>query len=51
MNLQDTLNKLINENDLEITTTELLNDLLETLKVIENCTSCKDKKIEVKFMD
>ena len=41
--LQNTLNKLINKNDLSVETTELLNELLETLKVIENC---KDKKID-----
>src|SRR2546421_6178359 len=44
--LQDTLNKLINENDLSVKTTELSNELLEILKIIENCTSCKDKKID-----
>ena len=44
--LQDTLNKLINENDLSVKTTELSNELLETLKVLENCTSCKNKKID-----
>src|SRR5947208_219741 len=43
--LSNTLNKLINRNDLNVKTTELSNELLETLKVIENCTSCKDKKI------
>ena len=42
--LQNTLNKLINENDLSIKTTELSNELLETTKIIENCTSCKDEK-------
>ena len=43
--LQNTLNnKLINENDLNVKTTELSNELLETTKIIENCTSCKDKK-------
>ena len=47
--LQNTLNKLINENDLSIKTTELL--LNETLKIIENCTSCKDKKIDGKKLD
>ncbi len=42
--LQNTLNKLlINENDVKII--ELSNELLETTKIIENCTSCKDKKI------
>ena len=38
--LQNTLNKLINKNDLDDETTELSNELLETLKVLENC---KDK--------
>src|SRR6185369_6421739 len=41
--LQNTLNKLINKSDLRVETTELLNELLETLKVIKNC---KDKKID-----
>ena len=51
--LQNTLNnKLINENDLCIKTIELLNELLETLKTIENCTSCcKDKKIDGNDLD
>src|SRR5689334_11778088 len=35
------LNKLINENDLRINTKKLSNELFETLKIIENCTSCK----------
>src|SRR5437870_8221988 len=43
--LQNTLNELINRNDLDVKTTELSNELLETTKVIENCTSCKDIKI------
>src|SRR6185369_5960447 len=41
--IQNTLNKLINKNDLRVETTELSNELLETLKVTENC---KDKKID-----
>ena len=46
--LQNTLNnKLINENDLSVKTTELLNELLETLKIIENCASCKDKEMNL----
>src|SRR5437660_5046741 len=49
--LQNTLNKLINGNDLSIKTTSLLNELLETLKIIENCTSCKDEKIDGKDLD
>src|SRR5437763_8015356 len=44
--LQNTLNKLINENDLNIKTIKLSNELLETLKITEKCTSCKDKKID-----
>src|SRR5437763_9425209 len=44
-------NKLINENDLSVKTTELSNELLETTKIIENCTSCKDKKIDGNDLD
>src|SRR6185369_14440278 len=40
--LLDSLNELINRNDLSVETTELLNELLETLKIIEDCTDCKD---------
>jgi len=39
--LQNTLNKLINKNDLRVKTTELLNELLETL---EEYKIVKDKK-------
>src|SRR5256885_14806528 len=50
--LQNTLNnKLINENDLSVKTTNLSNELLETLKIIENCASCKDEKIDGKKLD
>ena len=49
--LQNTLNELINKNDLSIKTTELSNELLETTKIIENCTSCKDKKIDGNELD
>ena len=43
--LQNLLNKLlINENVLNVKATELSNELLETLKIIENCTSCKITK-------
>src|SRR5881398_1099939 len=50
--LQNTLNELINRNDLGIKTTELSNELLETTKIIENCTSCcKDKKIDGNDLD
>ena len=49
--LQNTLNELINRNDLSVKTTELSNELLETTKIIENCTSCKDKKIDGNYID
>src|SRR5436309_15133231 len=42
--LQNKLNELINRNDLNVKTTELSNELLETTKIIKNCTSCKDEK-------
>src|SRR5207248_4978438 len=48
---QNALNELINRNDLNVKTTELLNELLETTKIIENCTSCKDKKIDGNDLD
>src|SRR2546421_5217595 len=55
MNVAETINKLenklINKNDLNIKTNELLNELLETLKVIENCTSCKDKETDGNDLD
>src|SRR5437588_1569837 len=50
--LQNTLNKLFSENDLSDKTTKLSNELLETTKIIENCTSCcKDKKIDGNDLD
>src|SRR6266480_1801002 len=50
--LQNTLNnKLINENGLSVIITKSSNELLETLKIIENCTSCKDEKIDGKELD
>jgi hypothetical protein len=50
--LQNTLNELINRNDLNDKITELLNELLETTKIIENCTSCcKDEKIDGNDLD
>ena len=45
------INELINRNDLSVKTAELSNELLETLKIIENCTSCKDKKIDGNDLD
>src|SRR5437763_4440788 len=49
--LQNTLNKLTDENDLSVKTTNLSNELLETLKIIENCASCKDEKIDGRDLD
>src|SRR6266480_5202794 len=49
--LQNTLNELINRNDLNVKSNELSNELLETTKIIENCTSCKDKKIDGNDLD
>src|SRR6185369_10923181 len=46
--LQNTLNKLINKNDLNVKATKLSNELLETLKLIENC---KDKKTDGTDLD
>jgi len=40
--LHSTLNELINRNDLSVKITELSNELLETLEIIEDCTNCKD---------
>ena len=37
----NTLNELTIRNDL-VKTIELSNELLETLKIIKNCSSCKD---------
>src|SRR5436305_3669016 len=48
---QNTLNELINRNDLSVRTTKLLNELLETTKIIENCTSCIDKNIDGNDLD
>src|SRR5207248_8946114 len=36
------LDKLINRSDLTVRITGLSNELLETLKKIENCTNCKN---------
>ena len=49
--LQNTLNESINKNDLNIKTNELSNELFETLKIIENCTSCKDNIKENHFIN
>src|SRR2546421_6317458 len=52
--LQNTLNVLIDINDindLPVKTIEPSNELLETLKIIENCISCKDNKIDGNDID
>jgi len=49
--LLDSLNELINRNDLTDRTTNLSCELLETLKIIENCTSCKKNNIKEKDFD
>ena len=40
--LFDILNGLINRNNFLVKTTNLSNGLLETLKIMENCVTCKD---------
>ena len=37
------LNELINKNTLSVKITEMSNEILEILEIIENCISCKDK--------
>src|SRR5215204_2485804 len=49
--LLDSLNRLINKGDISVSTTNLSNELLETLKIIENCTSCNKYNIEEKGFD
>ncbi len=49
--LHNTLNGSINKNYLTIATTKLSNELLEILKVIGNCTICKDKRIDGNNLD
>ena len=44
--LFESLNKLISIN---VKTTKYSNELIETLKIIENCTSCK--KVDIKEND
>ena len=39
------------EGHLMVRSTNLSNGLLETLKIIENCTNCKDKKIDGNNID
>ena len=49
----DILNEINNKESYltTIKTTNLSNELFETLKIIENCTSCKDKKIDRNDLD
>ena len=49
--LLDSLNELISKGDINPITTNLSNELLETLKIIENCTSCKKNNIKEKDFD
>jgi len=46
------LNELINKSDVTVRITNLSTELLETLKIIENCTSCKkDEKMDGNGLD
>src|SRR5438132_1431399 len=47
--LFNTLNDLINRADLNVGITSLLNELLETLKIMENCIRCKNNIKEAYF--
>ena len=49
--LHNTLNKLTNNNNLSVKTTELLNKSSETLKIIGNCTNCNYKEINTHDLD
>src|SRR5437660_1725052 len=40
--LVSSLNELIGKNETSIRIKKLTNELFETLKIIENCTTCKD---------
>ena len=44
--LINSLNELINKGDVNARIINLSNELLETLKIIENCTGCKKYNIE-----
>ena len=41
--LHNTLNGSINRNDFSVKTTELPNEIIETLQIIKGCANCKDK--------
>src|SRR4051812_35911668 len=49
--LLDSLNKLISKRYINVRTTNLSNELLGTLKIIKNCTSCKKDNVEEKNFD
>ena len=49
-NLFNSLNELIKGN-INVRTTNLSNELLETLKLSENCTSCKEYNINKSYFD
>src|SRR5437899_2988203 len=42
------LNELTNQNDLDVKIIKASNELFETLKMTENCTSCKKDNINEK---
>ena len=44
--LSNTLNELINRNDLSVKTAELSNELLVTSEIIEKCSNCISKKTD-----
>ena len=45
--LSNILNGLINKSYLTVEITHKLNELLETLEMLENCSSCKDNRIKI----
>ena len=45
---RNTSNELINKNVSLVKITELSNEIFETLEIMENCTSCKDKINKIK---
>ena len=50
-NLFNSLNRLINKDNISVRITNLSNESLETLKLIENCTSCKKYNIKEKYFN
>ena len=49
--INNSLNELTNKGDINVKITRLSNELLETLKIVENCTSCKKDTIKEKCFD